>query len=55
MTIIPSQPGAARATYQEAGPIYIIQPGDTLNEVAIRFGITAEEIITVNALENLAS
>lgn len=52
MMIIPSQPGAARATYQEAGPIYIIQSGDTLNEVAIRFGITAEEIITVNALEN---
>jgi murein DD-endopeptidase MepM/ murein hydrolase activator NlpD len=44
--------GFARAPQQETGPTYIIQQGDTLNEIAIRFGITAEEIISANALEN---
>jgi murein DD-endopeptidase MepM/ murein hydrolase activator NlpD len=37
---------------QETGPTYIVQQGDTLNEIAIRFGITAEEIIATNALDN---
>lgn len=44
--------GSAIAPQQETGPTYIVQQGDTLNEIAIRFGITTEEIIAANALDN---
>lgn len=50
--IIPSSLGAALAPQQETGPTYIIQSGDTLNEIAIRFGVTPDEIIEANALAN---
>lgn len=49
---IPTNSGIAITPQQETGPTYIIQEGDTLNEIAIRFGITAEEIIAANALDN---
>lgn len=32
------------------GPIYIIQPGDTLNSIAERFGISVNELIDANNL-----
>ena len=50
--IIPSNLGTALALQQETGPTYIIQSGDTLNEIAIRFGVTPDEIIEANALTN---
>jgi len=50
--IIPSSLGAALAPQQETGPTYIIQSGDTLNEIAIRFGVSPDEIIEANALAN---
>jgi murein DD-endopeptidase MepM/ murein hydrolase activator NlpD len=52
LIFFPSKPIAANTLQQESGPIYIIQKGDTLNEIAIRFGVTVEEIIDVNALVN---
>ena len=35
---------------QDSGPIYIVQPGDTLSAIARRFGISQETIINVNAI-----
>jgi murein DD-endopeptidase MepM/ murein hydrolase activator NlpD len=49
---IQSHPGAARQLLQEAGPTYIVQQGDTLNEIAIRFGLSAEDILSANAIDN---
>ncbi len=46
------RPSAAMPTSQEEGPTYIIQEGDTLNEIAIRFGISLEEILSANQIEN---
>jgi len=35
---------------QTAGPTYIVQSGDTLNEIAIRFGLSTDEILSANAI-----
>jgi murein DD-endopeptidase MepM/ murein hydrolase activator NlpD len=37
---------------QEEGPTYIIQEGDTLNEIAIRFGVSMDDILSANQIEN---
>ena len=44
--------GAAQTPTQAEGPTYIVQRGDTLNEIAIRFGVSTEDIIAVNGLDN---
>jgi len=49
MTVAPT---TAVAQQQAAGPIYIVQSGDTLNEIAIRFGLSAEEIQFENGIDN---
>ncbi|NPV76753.1 MAG: peptidoglycan DD-metalloendopeptidase family protein [Anaerolineae bacterium] len=33
-------------------PVYIVQPGETLSTIAVRFGTTVDEIIRVNDLTN---
>jgi murein DD-endopeptidase MepM/ murein hydrolase activator NlpD len=33
-------------------PVYIVQPGDTLISIAFRFGISADDLISVNSLED---
>ena len=33
-------------------PFYIIQPGETLYQIAINFGVTLDEIISLNNIEN---
>lgn len=35
---------------QEAGPIYVVQPGDTLSGIARRFGISQEALIEANGI-----
>jgi len=45
-------PTLAESPQQATGPIYIVQQGDTLNEIAIRFGLSAEDIQTANAIDN---
>ena len=52
ITGFPATVEAAPAKQQETGPTYIVQSGDTLNEIALRFGVTTEEIIAANALDN---
>lgn len=33
-------------------PVYIVQSGDTINTIAIRFGISAQDLIAVNQIAN---
>lgn len=33
-------------------PVYIVQPGDTINSIAIKFGVSAEDIIAVNNISD---
>jgi LysM repeat protein len=33
---------------QTSGPVYIVQPGDTLSFIASRFNVTVDEIMTAN-------
>src|SRR3972149_1798246 len=40
------QPAAAQSSGEL--PVYIVQPGDTINVIAIRFGITANDLIAAN-------
>jgi murein DD-endopeptidase MepM/ murein hydrolase activator NlpD len=35
-----------------AGPEYVVQPGDTLTAIAVRFGITLEELTDANEITN---
>ncbi len=46
----------SRVSAQEAtpvtGPVYIVQSGDNLTSIAIRFGITTNELITANQIED---
>lgn len=39
------QPAAAQAS----GPVYIVQPGDTLWSIAVRFNVTLDELIAANS------
>ncbi len=46
-----SHPAAlVNAQEQQTGPVYIVQPGDTLYTIALRFGITVDDIIAANQL-----
>lgn len=47
--------GAGSASAQEGdplGPQYIVQPGDTLSSIALRFDVSMNEIITASQLAN---
>lgn len=37
---------------QTTGPTYIVQPGDTLNSIAGRFGVSLEDLITANSISD---
>ncbi len=37
---------------QEEGPVYIVQQGDTLSSIALRFGVSSEEIQAANGLSD---
>lgn len=44
-------PAAAQQTLP-AGPVYVVQPGDTLWEIAQRFGITQQELADANGISD---
>lgn len=44
--------GQARA--QASGPTYVLQPGDTLSAIALRFGTTVEAIVSANNVSDPA-
>jgi murein DD-endopeptidase MepM/ murein hydrolase activator NlpD len=48
LILVTSQPAAAQAS----GPIYIVQPGDTLSSIAQRFGITVNDLMAANNITN---
>ncbi|NJN44022.1 MAG: LysM peptidoglycan-binding domain-containing protein [Anaerolineae bacterium] len=37
---------------QPPGPVYLVQPGDTLTIIALQFGVTVDELLTVNGLSS---
>ena len=48
---IPITIGVAAPSHQE-GPVYIIQQGDTLNSIALRFGISPDQLATANNISD---
>jgi murein DD-endopeptidase MepM/ murein hydrolase activator NlpD len=40
------------ASAQEEGPVYIVQPGDTLYSIALQFGTTIDLLSTVNGISD---
>ncbi len=47
--------GAIRVSAQTAGPIYVVQAGDTLTAIAIKFGTTVDELISANGIADPSS
>jgi murein DD-endopeptidase MepM/ murein hydrolase activator NlpD len=47
--VIPSQPALAQ---DATGPIYIVQPGDSLSAIASRFNVSLNELMAANNIEN---
>ena len=43
-------PPVAGSDLAQENPVYIVQQGDTLNSIALRFGITSEEIQSANGI-----
>jgi murein DD-endopeptidase MepM/ murein hydrolase activator NlpD len=43
-------PVQAASVTQSNGPIYLVQSGDTLSSIALRFGITSEELQAANSI-----
>lgn len=48
--VIPTQPVLAQS--DDELPVYIVQSGDTLNLIAIRFGVSVADLINANDLAN---
>lgn len=48
--MINAKPVSAQSSSEN--PVYIIQSGDTLNIIALRFGVSVDDIIQANELEN---
>ena len=40
------------ASAQASGPVYIVQPGDTLSSIAARFGVTVDELMLANNISD---
>ncbi len=45
-------PVNASSLNQEEGPVYVVQQGDTLSSIALRFGVSSEEIQAANGLSD---
>ncbi len=48
LIMVTSQPAFA----QGSGPVYIVQPGDTLSSIAARFNVTLNDLMTANNITN---
>lgn len=42
--------GSAAAQDSTTGPIYIVEPGDTLNVIAFRFGVSVDDLMIANGM-----
>jgi len=45
--VLTSQPAGAQ---EASGPIYIVQPGDSLSSIAARFSVSLQELMAVNGI-----
>lgn len=46
------RPAQAQDNQPPAGPTYIVQPGDTLYEIAQRFGVSLDDLLQVNEISD---
>lgn len=52
LTLFPWHNAQAQEATPPAGPIYIIQPGDSLSGIAARFNIALSDLMSANAISN---
>lgn len=50
--LLPISPAQAQETTPATGPIYIIQPGDSMSLIASRFGVTLTELMAANNISD---
>jgi murein DD-endopeptidase MepM/ murein hydrolase activator NlpD len=50
---MPTQNGLASTKMQQEQAIYVVQSGDSLNTIALRFGVTSEEIQSANNIADI--
>jgi murein DD-endopeptidase MepM/ murein hydrolase activator NlpD len=48
--ILATLPASAQTPNPPPGPVYIVQPGDTLWDIAVRFNVSLEDLISYNSL-----
>lgn len=53
--LLPITPARAQDSTPAAGPIYIIQPGDSLSLIASRFGVTLADLMAANNMADANS
>lgn len=46
------QPALPAAAQTSQGPVYIVQPGDTLSSIAVKFNIQLEDLMTANGISD---
>lgn len=47
---MPASPVQAQTSTPPAGPVYIIQPGDSLSSIASRFGVSLTDLMAANSI-----
>ena len=52
MLFVSTSPASAHPDNQTAGPIYIVSPGDSLLEIAARFDVLYQDLMTVNNISD---
>ena len=50
--VLPFQAVSAQDPSNSDYPVYVVQPGDTLYVIALRFGISTDEIIQLNQISD---
>ncbi len=53
--LTPFNRAQAQSVTPPAGPVYIIQPGDSLSSIASRFGVTLKDLMTANSITDANS
>ena len=55
LMILAASPPIASAQEGEGGPIYVVQDGDTLTAIALRFGTTVDALVQANGISDPAA
>jgi len=50
--LLTAKPVAAQTPTPVTGPVYIVQSGDTLSSIAVRFNVTIADLLTANSMTN---